>query len=388
MNSLDVFILGFGAAAAVGGYRLGFVARATSWLGMAIGLFLAARFLPTLVELLAGGGQLQLLLTAAGVLIGGAFLGQALGILVGSRLHLALPSGPARSVDRAGGAAAGVIGVLVAVWLLVPAAADVSGWPAEQTRSSRIARAIDDSLPAPPDALQALRRLVGEDQFPRVFDALRPAPDLGPPPTASGLSEEAAAALAASTVKVEATACGRVQDGSGAVVGPELVVTNAHVVAGGEGVEIERYPDGARLEATVVAFDPNRDLALLRVPGIDRPALPVGDGGEGSVGAVFGHPGGGPLEISPFEVGQEVSATGTDIYDATRTERQVFVLSAELRPGDSGGALLDPSGSVVGVAFAIAPDRANVAYALADEELAAVLGGALGGAVSTGPCLR
>jgi len=388
VNSLDVFILAFAAAAAVGGYRLGFVARATSWLGMSVGLFMAARFLPTLVELLAGGGQLQLLLTAAGVLIGGAFLGQALGILVGSRLHLALPTGTARSVDRAGGAAAGVIGVLAAVWLLVPAAADVSGWPAEQTRSSRIARAIDTSLPAPPDALQALRRLIGDDQFPRVFDALRPAPDLGSPPAASGLSEEAAATLAASTVKVEAMACGRVQDGSGAVVGPELVVTNAHVVAGGVGVEVERFPDGTRLEATVVAFDPNRDLALLRVPGIDRPALPVGDGGEGTVGGVFGHPGGGPLEISPFEVGEEVNATGTDIYDAARTERQVFVLSAELRPGDSGAALLDPSGSVVGVAFAIAPDRANVAYALADEELAAVLAGALGGAVPTGPCLR
>ncbi len=388
MNTLDLLILAVLVAAGVGGYRLGFMARATSWLGMGIGLFLAARFLPTLVDALAGSDQLQLLLTAAGVLIGGAFIGQALGILVGSRLHLALPRGWARSVDRAGGAAAGVLGVVVAVWLLVPAAAEVSGWPAGQTRSSRIARAIDDTLPEPPDALQALRRLVGEDQFPRVFDALRPAPDLGPPPAATGLSEAAADALAASTVKVEALGCDRVQDGSGAVVGPELVVTNAHVVAGGEAVSVERFPDGARLEAAVVAFDPNRDLALLRVPGIDRGALPVGDGGEGTVGGVFGHPGGGPLEISPFQVGQEVNATGTDIYDATRTEREVFVLAAELRPGDSGGALIDPSGAVVGVAFAIAPDRANVAYALADEELEAVLSGALGGAVPTGPCLR
>src|SRR6185436_9282002 len=106
-------------------------------------------------------------------------------------------------VDRSGGAFAGIVGVLISVWLLLPAMADIPEWPADQARNSTIARAVDSILPPPPDTLQALRRLLGEDQFPQVFDALRAAPDLGPPPAETGLSQEAADRIADSTVKVE-----------------------------------------------------------------------------------------------------------------------------------------------------------------------------------------
>jgi S1-C subfamily serine protease len=270
----------------------------------------------------------------------------------------------------------------------VPAAAETAGWPARQTRNSSIARAVDALFPEPPDAYQALRRLVGDDQFPQVFDALRPAPDLGPPPAESGLTQELADRVAASTVKVEGVACSRVQDGSGAVIGDNLVVTNAHVVAGEDSTVVERHPDGERLEARVVAFDPFRDLALLRVFGMDRPALPIADTEPEGIGAVFGHPGGGALRVAPFQVGRRATATGTDIYDQSRTQRDVLFLSASLSPGDSGAALVDPSGAVVGVAFAIAPDKANVAYALATSELRELLAGPLADEVDTGPCVR
>jgi S1-C subfamily serine protease len=313
VNVLDLFIVGVAVMAAVGGYRLGFVARSISWAGMAAGVVVAARVLPSVVDALEGGDQLRVLLTALGLLLGGAFLGQALGLVIGSRIHLSLPPGPARSVDRAIGAAVGVVAVVLGVWLLAPAASEVSGWPAEQTRTSSIAQAIDAALPPPPDPLQTLRQLVGEDRFPQVFDALRPAPDPGPPPADSGLTAAVAATVAESTVKVEGLACGRVQDGSGSVVGDDLVLTNAHVVAGSDDLEVETSADGSRHDAVVVAFDPARDLALLSVPGLGRPRLPLGDVDEGGVGAVFGHPGGGPLEISPFQVGNEITATGTDI---------------------------------------------------------------------------
>jgi S1-C subfamily serine protease len=139
--------------------------------------------------------------------------------------------------------------------------------------------------------------------------------------------------------------------------------------------------------ATIVAFDPNRDLAVLAVPDIDREPLALGDAVAGESGAVFGHPGGGPLELSPYSVGEEVTATGRDIYDANSTRRQVLFLAAQLRPGDSGGPLVNPAGAVVGVAFAIAPDDPNVAYALTIEEVQAVLAGPLQ-PVDAGPCLR
>jgi S1-C subfamily serine protease len=123
------------------------------------------------------------------------------------------------------------------------------------------------------------------------------------------------------------------------------------------------------------------------VPGLERAPLPLVDPEQGDVGAVLGHPGGGPLEVSPFEVTDELEAQGRDLYDERATLRSVLVLAAELRPGDSGAALVDPTGSVLGVAFAIAPDRAGTAYALDPEEVRKVLQSRSDGAVDTGPCL-
>lgn len=389
MNAFDLIILGICVAAAVGGYRLGLVARATSWLGMIIGVGVAARFVPSVVRALEGADPARLVLAAAGMLVGGAFLGQALGLIIGAHLHYALPDGRLRRWDRVGGAVAGVVGVLLAVWLIAPPMARAPGWSARLARNSTIARAVVDVMPAPPNTLQSIESLLGAD-LPSVLDAFEPAPDLGPPPPSTGLSAELADQVAASTVKVEVLACGRIQDGSGSVIaGPaeDLIVTNAHVVAGAEEIAVERHPDGARLPATLVAFDPNQDLAVLSVPAIDRPPMSLADGGVGTVGAVFGHPGGGQLTLSPFEIGRVVEARGRDIYDANPTEREVFFLSAQLHPGDSGGALVTGDGVVVGVAFAIAPDDPNVAYALTANEVRRILAGPLA-PTSAGPCLR
>ena len=372
--------------AAVGGHRIGLVARVSSWIGMAAGVLLAARVLPPLLRSMQDATAPQLLLITVGVLLGLAFIGQALGLLAGARLHANLPGTSIRSVDRVAGAGAGVVGVLVAVWIVAPVMADVPGFFATQARTSTLVRLVDERLPDPPDTFESLRRLVGEDQFPRVFDALRPAPDLGPPPTSTNIPQPVVDAVVPSAVKVEGQACRRIQEGSGFVVGPGLVVTNAHVVAG-ESTTVVQRSDGTDVSARVVAFDPNRDLAVLAAPDLDRPALPRADIDEGGVGAVFGHPGGQALRAAPFQVGERVTANGTDIYDRSRTSREILILAAALEPGDSGSALIDPQGRVVGVAFAIAPDRPGVAYALQISELEAVLAGDLSQTVDTGPCL-
>ena len=376
-----------GVGAAIGGYRLGFLTRVASWLGMALGIGVGAQALPALLRSLDEASGVQLLFVTIGTLLGAAFIGQALGLFVGSRLHATLPGASVRAADRGAGAVAGVVGVLVGIWLLLPLMADVPGTFASQARSSALAEFVDDRFPEPPDTVDTLRRLVGEDQFPRVFDALDRAPDLGPPPTSTNIPQAVVDAVVPSTVKVQGVACRRVQEGSGFVVGPGLVVTNAHVVAG-EAETILQRSDGSEVRASVVAFDPNRDLAILRAADIDRPALARSTIAEGGVGAVFGHPGGEALWAAPFQVGDAVTATGTDIYDQNRTEREVLILSSALRPGDSGAALVDPAGNAVGVAFAIAPDRPGVAYALAMSELDAVLAGDLSTAVDTGPCLQ
>jgi S1-C subfamily serine protease len=354
---------------------------------MAVGLVLGSLLLTPVLESLKDASGPQLLFVTMGILVGAAFIGQALGLFVGGRLHATLPGSSVRSADRAAGAAAGVLGILVAVWILAPLMADVPGWFAAEARSSAVAGWVADRFPDPPDTVDTLRRLVGEDQFGRVFtDVFAPAPDVGPPPTTTNISQAVVDGVVPSTVKVEGIACRQIQEGSGFVVGPGLIVTNAHVVAGEDETVVQRS-DGSEVRATVVAFDPDRDLAVLRADELGRPALPIGDIDEGGVGAVFGHPRGGPLRAAPFEVGQRVTATGTDIYDESETRRQVLVLASDLQPGDSGSALIDPSGTVVGVAFAIAPDRPGVAYALATDELRAVLANDLTHPVDTGSCL-
>jgi len=385
-NALDVGLVALTAVAALGGWRLGLIARSLSWLGMGLGLALAARLVPSVVDSTnTAMSRGQQVLLAMGLLVGGAFIGQALGLLIGNRVNLAMHSPATRRLDSIGGAAAGLIGMLVAIWLVVPIAADVQGWPSRAIRQSRVARAVTDLFPPAPNATSTMRRLLG-GSYPQVFDALRPTPEVGPLPAASGIAPETSARVVRSTVKVIGEACDRIQEGSGFVVAPGLVVTNAHVVAGERATVLERS-DGSRVKGTVVAFDPRRDLALLAAPSIDRPALAVADIGLAGRGAVYGHPGGGPLTIAPFRVGQRITAVGTDIYDGARTRRDVLVLASALHPGDSGGALVDTRGRVVGVAFAIAPDRPGVAYALATSELRAVLSVARGTPVATGRCV-
>jgi S1-C subfamily serine protease len=389
VNWFDLVVALVALAAAVGGYRLGFLARAASWIGLSLGLYICARFLPRIMNALKLANPASVLLVAALVLIGGAFAGQAVGLLLGARLHRALPPGPIREVDRGIGAGVGAVGVVVAVWLLLPSMANVPGWPARAARTSTVAKWVDTHFPNPPDALQALSRLVGRDNFPQVFNSLHPGEALGPPPASSGLTAVVQQRVSASTVKVEGEACNRIQEGSGFTVAPDEVVTNAHVVAGEPRNRTRvRLLNGTVLPATVVLFDPNRDLALLRVPRLGQLPLPTAAGFVGETGAVFGHPNGvDPLVVAPAMIAQNVTAVGQDLYNSHTTRRDVFILSAQLRPGDSGGPLVNTTGAVVGVAFAIAPDQPTTSYALTSKELNAVLTQPAVAAVGTGPCL-
>ncbi|CAB4946073.1 unannotated protein [freshwater metagenome] len=387
MSFLDVALLVAIALAVLGGYRLGFVTRVVSWIGLAAGLALCVWLLPRFLDQLDSTNHGLLLVLSIGLLLVGATLGQALGFIVGGRLTPRRRDGAFGAIDRVLGGLAGLVGVVTIVWLVIPVFIASPGWLATQTSNSWIARTVENSLPPAPDAMQALRSVVGQGSFPDVFDALRPTPNLGSPPDSTGLTLEVATRVARSVVKVEGPACNKLQDGSGFVIGEGLIATNAHVVAGERSTNILR-DDGRRFDGTVIAFDPARDLAIVRVAGFERPPLPLANGkSEGTRGGVFGHPGGEPLRIAPFKVARLINATGRDIYGSSKTERKVLEISASLRPGDSGSALANEQGEVVGIAFAIARDTSNVAYALSPAEMQATLATAGSAAVSTGNCL-
>lgn len=387
MTLLDLALVGAVALAVVGGWRLGFLTRVLSWAGLAAGLVVGLAVLPAFLRRLGDGNRTLVLILAMGLLVIAATLGQALGFLVGDRVR-PQRTGAIGRADRVLGAVAGFVGAVVLIWLFVPVLAVAPGWVSRQTAGSAVARSIDGVLPAPPDAMRTLRALVGDDAAPEVFDALRPTSSAGAPPISTGMDDVTADRVARSVVKVQGTACSKSQYGTGWVVDTDTVVTNAHVVAGERSTMVQR-DDGRRLDATVIAFDPGRDLAVLRVIALDRPPLPLATAAPAnrSVGGVFGHPGGGGLRIAPYSVAREIDAVGRDIYGDRRTERAVLELAVGLRPGDSGSALVDPNGTVVGVAFAVARDRDDVAYALVPAEVRATLATVATVAVSTGSCI-
>jgi S1-C subfamily serine protease len=390
VNFLDLVVVAIAAGAGWVGYRMGFVRRATSWAGLAIGIVVAVLLVPDVADALRGSPPRTRLLASLAFVIVVAAVAQAVGAAFGSSLsaRLGRGAGGLRQGDRVAGGVLGVAGVLVLMWLLIPALASSPGWTARAVRDSAVARLIDRVAPSPPSESETLGRLVGDQTFPEVFDTLS-SPDAGSPP-ADGIPAEAAARVTRSTLLVEGQACDRIQEGSGFVAGPNLVVTNAHVVAGERDTHVTTS-DGRRLDTTVVAFDPNRDLAILRVPGLALPALELGDARVDDRGALFGHPGGGALRQAPVRIAEQIVARGTDISRTSPTEREVFVLAAVTAPGDSGGPVVDHDGRVVGVMFAYDISRQSTAYALTRTELDAVLGPVLATAptqsVATGSCL-
>ena len=392
MNAFDVGALIVAALAALGGWRIGFLSRVASWLGLAAGLYLAVRYLPSIVNSIGLTGK-PALAVAVVVLLLAAFVGQGVGFAIGSRLHSVLPFGGVRTLDRAVGAALGIVGVLAAIWLLAPSVAAVPGWPSRLVTRSVIARWITNETRTygvnPPNTLEALRRVVGEDGFPEVFLEFGPSQDTGQPPTSDPLPSSALGVASASTVKVYGQACGLLQEGSGWTVAPNLVVTNAHVVAGEPAGDTDvLLPDGTAKPATVVLYNPDVDLALLSVPGLGERSLGLATGTIGEKGAVLGHPNGqDPLAVQPAVIADWVHAEGENLYGTRVTYRYVYVLASELAKGDSGAPLVDPAGKVVGIAFAIAPDRSTTAYALAISELQPLLQQPHSKPVTTKSCL-
>jgi S1-C subfamily serine protease len=382
VNLLDAVIVIAVVAAVLGGYRLGFLARLCSWVGLALGAVLALRFANRIADALEQSAPQTRFIAATAFFVAVAMVGQGLGLALGLVLHERINGSRAIGRrDRVAGGLIGGLGVMLVVWLIAPAMIEVEGWPAREARSSAIVEAVHDLAPEPPDTSTAFGDLVGDGDFTGLIDDnLGGAPDYGPPPVTSPLGAIATGRVAGATVKITGRACNRIQEGTGFVAAGDLVLTNAHVVAGEARTEVETS-DGRHLAATVVVFDAETDVAALRVPGLGVEALALGATTDvhGVEGAVFGHPNGGGLEIRPARVGQVyVNTEGRDIYRDVVTTRTVVGLAAALSPGDSGAPVVDANGTVVGMAFAIDPHHAAVAYALAVDELSPVIDDAVG----------
>jgi S1-C subfamily serine protease len=189
---------------------------------------------------------------------------------------------------------------------------------------------------------------------------------------------------------VVAATCGLQSTGTGFAVAQGYVVTNAHVIAGGRTIRVDR--DGSLFDATPVLFDPSLDVALLHVPRLAAIPLRLAarDPDRGSLGAALGHPGGGALQIIPAGVTGSYDARGLDIYGTSQVIRRVIELRAAIDRGDSGGPFLMLDGTVGGVVFAEARSDPSVGYALSPTAVATAIGPALSrtGGVALGACVQ
>lgn len=393
---LDVALVVLLASYGVTGYRHGFVVSVLSLAGFLAGGALGMWLVPMLLRRWDSVDDNVLVRTF--VLVLGVFLlaslGQAIAVGAGSRLRRGLRVKPARVIDSVLGALATVLAVSVLLWFM--AGAVRGGAPAPLAKAigeSRVIQTIDRVVPPQTARLFAgFRSVLDRGGFPRVFEGVRtePIPAVASPdgPLAFGPGVDRAAA---SIVKINGVAesCNRGQEGSGWVVSPERVVTNAHVVAGVSSEHVRIRGNGRSYDARVVVFDPQRDLAVLSVPGLPAPALTQGAELKRSDGAaVAGFPQDGPYRVDSARVRDVLTAKGADIYGNPGVVREVYSLFTRVEPGNSGGPLLSDRGEVVGIVFARSLDDDQTGYALTLDEARPVLEAANSSfsPVNTGGC--
>ncbi len=390
MDALDIIIIVVVLVAAIHGLRLGAAVQVLSFVGGLIGLavgvaavivvlpYLHGVFVRTFVSLL-------ILLVPATML-------WDIGRRLGTKVWTHLRGHRVASFDAGSGAVIAMAGTLLMIWLFASILADSQvRLISSQIDNSRVVRFVSDLMPELPSALAAKACLLDQAGLP--VPCIGIAPPVTPVTVADAAQVRAASALVGrSTVQIVATGCGDVVvEGSGFVVAPGLVVTNAHVVAGAN--NITEYDGVQSARATPVFFDPNFDLAVLRVPDLTAAPLALDSGyvGRATKAVVLGYPGGGPFNAQPAGVLTRFDPESPNIYDTASTQREIYELQALVRPGNSGGPLVEPDGKVIGIVFSRDANIANIGFALASpgvlQRVQIAEARPAGTAVSTGSCI-
>ncbi len=378
MTVLDWAIIAFTLALGLWGYRQGLIVGALTLLGFAIGAFAGSRIAPLLLSQGAESPYTPLC-AALGALLVGALMAVAVeSFALGLRARI-IRRRLLHKVDGAGGAALiaavalGLAWVFGAVALHAPATEKLR----VDVQDSLILRSLNEVMPPSGPVLNALDRV---DPAPTVAG---PAPPLSPPDEAI-VSDPDVLNAGDSVVRVLSTACGLGIEGSGWAVAPGLVVTNAHVIAGTDDTTVTTQ-HGVELDATPVYYDPENDLALLRV-GADIPVLGISSQRRvGADAAVLGYPENGPYALTPARVGATQVAISEDSYGKGPIDRTITALGGKVRSGNSGGPLVDARGRVIGVVFAATTHGPAGGFAIPAEDVEDALR-KTSSPVATGPC--
>jgi S1-C subfamily serine protease len=346
MTVIDLVIIAFALLLAVQGYFRGFVVGALSLVGFGLGAYLGTRIGPLILPHGSHSPYAPLFGLAGALLAGGIIASGFEGLGHSARAVLRIPG--FRFVDGILGAGLTACLGLGIAWLVGAIVLQASGSPQLRAdiQRSTILKALNSILPPSGPILNALARF---DPLPSVAG---PPADV-PAPTHGIVAVAGVRAAAPSVVRILGSACGLGIEGSGWVAAPDLVVTNAHVVAGESGTTVQRHGSGPGLAATPVVFDATNDIAVLRVPGLGEPALHLDPSpASGAAAAILGYPLDGPYNVQPGRLGQTQLTSTENAYGQGPITRSIASLRGLVRPGNSGGPMVDGAGQVLATVFA------------------------------------
>jgi S1-C subfamily serine protease len=386
VNQLDWIIVAFALILAFFGFRQGFLVGALSFGGFVLGAFLGTRVGPLLLPK-GSASPYAPAFGLLGALLGGAILASGLEGL-GFRLRRFMIVPGMGLLDGVLGAALGAALALGIVWIAAAVAGQTPGQNLLRAdiQRSAILRRLNEVLPPSGSILNALARL---DPIPSITG---PSPDVAAPAPAVAHAPGVESA-SHSVVRVDGTACGLAIEGSGWVTGPELVVTNAHVVAGEQDTTVEVDGRQPSLSSQVLDFNPTVDLAILHVAGLNLPSLSLASAAaSGTGGAILGYPENGPFDVRPARIGRTQDVLTQNAYGEGPVTRLLTPLRGLVRPGNSGGPLVSVDGQVLTTVFAATVGSTpQGGYGVANETVASVLREAAeheqaGEQVGTGQC--
>jgi len=392
VNLVDIAALVIMAIAIFLGWRSGFVVQALALLGFLGGILLMVGIAPHLTTFVADMDPWVRTILVLGLMGAIVLLAQTVGSSAGFALRRRFGDGVLGGLDQGLGAVFGIARGIFTVWLIggLIALLPLSGL-ASEARQSVVLGSLQQRLPSPVVMAAELGRLMQQAGLPDVLVGAPPPIDVPTNGPSAAEADQIVGDSRASTVRVESVACGRFMSGSGFAVTRDHFVTNAHVVAGADQVWISFDGSFDRMEAKVVHIDPSLDVALLQVDGVNVPPLQLAGSlpTRGEQAAALGYTGGGRLRTIPGVVSRTLSALGRDIYGGSIVPREIIEMRVDVAPGDSGGPLLLPDGTVGGVTFSESRQNPQIGYALSPTAVAGAIDGSLRSTapVGTGGCV-
>lgn len=377
MTVVDWILIGALVMFAWAGWRQGFVAGVLSFSGFLIGGVTALMWLPGLVNNFLSDGTFTIIVLAIGVFMSALF-GQILLSILGRKLREHITWRPVRLVDNLAGAGLNVLAFALVGWVIASVLVFLpSNDLVRQVTNSQVLQTMDALVPDPArDLFANVSDVVGSTGIPRIVIGLGDSGSAEVDAPESGVSRDVRAVVREFTVKLtgDAPGCNQVVTGSGFYVTDSMLITNAHVVAGVDGLQVRLPGKGRSLPGEVVYFDPEKDIAVVRTDAIDnRPAVFATENAQpGDPAVIAGFPRGGDFTVIPARVRALLLARGENIYGDAGVQREVYSLRANVQSGNSGGPLVDQDARVLGLVFGSSFDS-EVGYALVASELTSAL---------------